>query len=207
MCIMYLFGAWLGEVDSTPLTGVINTHREEVVLVAVAICQKQTQKIRMRNNNAGLNQWEAWAFFFLKLCYFNIFTPSQYFQICSGVDFKHSTVSGNKESVFFSFPCVSRITGTPACFLRANTCQAALVSLMPFNNVGRLEASFSPLISIAINYCNHNAMQASSNVQTGTEPPKSQRQLFKAQTLQCSRFSCRLHTQIHTLNMTQPSLH
>lgn len=51
---------------------------------------------------------------------------------------------------------------------------------MPFNNVSRVEVSFSQLIFIAINYSNHDAMQG-SDAQTGTEPPKSKQQLFKAQ--------------------------
>lgn len=75
---------------------------------------------------------------------------------------------------------------------------------MPFNNVSRLEESFSPLILIAINYYYHNATQASSHVQTGTEAPESQQQIFKAHTLQCTRFRFHTHTP-HTLNMTKQS--
>lgn len=59
---MYLFGARLGEVDSTLLTGVIKAHREEVVLEAITICQEKTRRISLSRNSVGPNQLEAWSF-------------------------------------------------------------------------------------------------------------------------------------------------
>lgn len=114
---------------------------------------------------------------FLKLCYFNIFMPSE----CQGLVLE-STLStahthmwaGSQEHLLV--------------FSKQTHIQAALVSLKPFSNISWLEVSFSPLIFIAINYYYHNATQASSNVQMGTEPPKSKQQLFKAHTLQCTEF-------------------
>lgn len=81
--------------------------------------------------------------------------------ICPGVDFEHNSLSGNKE-IFFS-PLFHVRAGSQEHLLVSSEqthIQAALVSLMPFNNVSCLEESFSPLILIAINYYHQNSTQS-----------------------------------------------
>lgn len=97
--------------------------------------------------------------YFLKLCYFHIFIPLQCLTFFSHVE------DGSQEHLLV--------------FHKQTQIKAALVSLMPFNNVSRVEYHFQ-LIFIAINYSNHDAVQG-SDVQTRTEPPKSKQQFFKAQ--------------------------
>lgn len=140
---------------------------------------------------------------FLKLCYFNTSTPSEChgFVLVSTLSTAHFLATKKIVAVIFCHVCAgSQEHLLVSC--EQTHIQAALVSLMPFNNISRLEASFSPLIFIAINFYYHNAMQASSNVQTGSEPPKSKQQLFKAQTLQCTGFTFRWCTHMHAHNMT-----
>ena len=95
-------------------------------------------------------------------------------QICSGGNSKHSAASGNKRKWCHAFFSPHMWAGSQEHLLvsyEQTFIQAALFSLMPFNNISWLEGSFSPLISITINYYHHIAVQASSNAQAGTESP------------------------------------
>jgi len=62
---VYLFWARLGKVDDTLLTGIIYTRWEEVVLVAITICQEET-KHEIREQQCWIRQREVWCFVFQK---------------------------------------------------------------------------------------------------------------------------------------------
>lgn len=123
VCIMYLLWAWLGQVDGTVQTGSIHTHRQEVVLVAITICRKQKQReLKLQSWNVGWKQLEPWSFVF----YSGTILIFPFHQNASDLFWRQLKAQRSfwqqKKMVpcFFFPPHVSRITGTPACFLRAN---------------------------------------------------------------------------------------
>lgn len=83
---MYLFWARLGQVDGTALTGFILTYGEEVVLVAVTICQKHWEL------NPEATPWievvESILLYLRKPCYFKNQRYIKPPQIGLGIDFE-----------------------------------------------------------------------------------------------------------------------
>lgn len=160
------------------------------------------RKVRSGNKNTGLNWRETWDFAFPQLCYFNILIPSLLREFVLLWLWEQQRFRQQRSRCCVFFLIFHVWTGSQEhllVFHQHTQILAALVSLMSFNNVSRLEQwvpnSFYPVqvitaISLILIDIRIKPRGVYLEYKLEVNFPQLKQRIFKTKRLHWTRFSC-----------------